>query len=139
MILITIAFVVFLTLIVIVANLGLGTTYFPFMYGVPGGDKLGHFLLIGILSFLVNYVLKTKRIKILSRFVLLGNIIVLVIVTIEEITQIFLIYRAFSIMDLVFDYLGIFVFGYLADKIYKRHHRHKGKESVNLPAKDESG
>ncbi len=65
--------------------------------------------------------------------------IVLVIVTIEEATQIFLTYRAFSIMDLVFDYLGIFVFGYLADKIIKRHHRQKGTGSVDLPANDESG
>lgn len=113
MLLITILFIIVLILIIVIANLGLGPTFFPFMYEISGADKVGHFLLIGILTFLVNIVLNRKMVKLLSRNVLLGSMIIMVIVTIEEFSQIFLQYRAFSLIDLLFDYLGIFVFGYL--------------------------
>jgi len=120
---ITAGFILFLILIVIVADLGLGLSYFPFIYKIPWGDKLGHFFLMGILSFLVNYVLNTRKVKIFSIYYLLGNIVVIVIVTIEEFSQIFLEFRAFSIVDLIFDYLGIVLFGYIADYFLNRPER----------------
>ncbi|MGB2963556.1 MAG: VanZ family protein [Anaerolineales bacterium] len=122
---ITIVFIVLLILIVIVANLGLGPSFFPFIYQIPGGDKLGHFFLMGILSFLVNIILKTKKIRIFSINFLLGILIVMAIVTIEELSQIFLDYRVFSIIDLVTDYFGIVLFGYLAD--YSLNHQRNQK------------
>ena len=124
--LITITFSVILIIIVIVANLGLGPTFFPIVYKIPWGDKIGHFLLIGTLSFLVNYVLSSRRVSVLSQSILLGSAIVLVIVTIEEFSQIFLDYRSFSIIDLAFDYSGILFFGYLASNIHE--HQLKEKE-----------
>ena len=117
---ITIVFIGFLILFVIIANLGLGSSFFPFIYYIPGGDKLGHFFLMGILSFLVNSVLKTRKIRIFSLNFLLGTLIVIAVVTIEEFSQIFLDYRAFSIIDLLFDYFGIVLFGYLADYLLNR-------------------
>ena len=117
---ITIVFIVFLILIVIIANLGLGPSFFPFIYHIPGGDKFGHFFLMGILSFLVNSVLKTRKIRIFSINLLLGTLIVMTIVTIEEFSQIFLDYRAFSFIDLLFDYFGIVLFGYLAKYLFNR-------------------
>lgn len=99
--------------------------FFPFIYQIPGGDKLGHFFLMGILSFLVNIILKTKKIRIFSINFLLGILIVMAIVTIEELSQIFLDYRVFSIIDLVTDYFGIVLFGYLAD--YSLNHQRNQK------------
>ena len=122
---ITIVFIVFLITIVIVANLGLIPYLFPFIYQIPGGDKLGHFLLMGILSFLVNSVLKTRKIRIYSISFLLGSLIVMAIVTIEEFSQIFLEFRAFSLIDLLFDYFGIVFFGYLAEYLQNRQPDHK--------------
>lgn len=122
---ITIVFIVLIILIIIVANLGLGPSFFPFIYQIPGGDKIGHFFLMGILSFLVNSVLKTRKIRIFSINFLLGILIVMAIVTIEEVSQIFLDYRAFSIIDLVFDYFGIVLFGYLADYLLNLHRNQK--------------
>ncbi len=116
----TILFIMLLILVVIVANLGLGSSFFPFIYKISGGDKLGHFFLMGIFSFLVNYVLNTRKIQLFSINFLLGSFIVLSIVTIEEFSQIFIKNRAFSILDLIFDYTGIFVFGqfsaYISDR-----------------------
>jgi VanZ family protein len=108
---VTIVFIVFLILIVIIANLGLGPSFFPFVYRIPGGDKLGHFFLMGILSFLLNSVLKTRKFQIFAINFLVGSLIVMAIVTIEEFSQKFLEFRAFSIIDLLFDYTGIIVFG----------------------------
>ncbi len=113
-------FILVLILIVVIANLGLGSTYFPFIYSIPGLDKIGHFFLMGVLSFLVNFLLKAKKVQILSFSFLLGSLVVILVVALEELSQLFLIYRAFSWLDLVFDLGGIFLGGQLAAWLKKR-------------------
>ena len=108
------AFIIALFLIVVIANLGLGSTYFPFIYSIPGLDKIGHFFLMGVLSFLINFLLKTKKIRLLSLDILLGSLVVVLVVTLEELSQIFLVYRAFSWLDLVFDLGGVVLGGQVA-------------------------
>lgn len=110
----TAVFIMVLIMIVIIANLGLGSTYFPFIYNIPGFDKIGHFFLMGVLSFLINLLFKAKRIHLSSLDILLGSLVVFLVVTLEELSQLFLIYRAFSWLDLVFDLGGIFIGGQLA-------------------------
>lgn len=112
-------FFLVLILIVIIANLGLGQIYFPFVYNVPGLDKIGHFLLMGMLSFLVNLLLECKRVSLIKLSFLAGNLWVAILVTLEEFSQIFLVYRAFSVVDLVFDLGGIFLGGRLAARLRK--------------------
>jgi len=114
------AFIIVLFLIVVIANLGLGSTYFPFIYSIPGLDKIGHFLLMGVLSFLINLLFKAKRIQISSLDILLGSLVVILVVTLEELSQLFLIFRAFSWVDLVFDFGGVFLGGQLAAWLIKR-------------------
>lgn len=116
----TVLFIILLVLIILAANLGLGPVLFTFLDGIPGGDKLGHFVLMGILSFLVNYLLGGKRIHIRSIHIPTGTAIVMAIVTLEEISQIFLEHRGFSLGDLFFDYAGIIIFGYLAEFLHRR-------------------
>jgi len=113
-------FILVLILIVVIANLGLGSTYFPFIYIIPGLDKIGHFLLMGVLSFLINLLFKAKRIQISSLDILLGSLVVILVVTLEELSQLFLIFRAFSWVDLVFDFGGVFLGGQLAAWLIKR-------------------
>ena len=108
------AFIIALFLIVVIANLGLGSTYFPFIYSIPGLDKIEHFFLMGVLSFLINFLLKTKKIRLLSLDILLGSLVVVLVVTLEELSQIFLVYRAFSWLDLVFDLGGVVLGGQVA-------------------------
>ena len=132
---ITIGFIVFLIFVVIIANLGLLPSFFPFIYQIPGGDKIGHFFLMGLLSLFVNIALKTKKVRLLSKNILLGSLIVMAVVTIEEFSQIFLEYRSFSIIDLLFDFFGIIIFGYLAD--YLHHHKNNkvSQNGKNFPDK----
>jgi VanZ family protein len=110
-------FFLVLILMVIIANLGLGQIYFPFVYNVPGLDKIGHFLLMGMLSFLVNLLLEGRRVSLIKMNILAGNLWVAIIVTLEELSQIFLVYRAFSLVDLAFDLGGIFLGGRLAARL----------------------
>ena len=106
-------FILVLSLIVLIANLGLGIEYFPFIYTIPGLDKIGHFILMGILSFLVNLLFKAEKIQLLSKEFLIGSLVVILVVSLEEISQLFLIYRAFNWVDLAFDLGGIFLGGRL--------------------------
>src|SRR5688572_30509095 len=71
---------------------------------VPGGDKLGHFLLMGLLSFLLNASLRCRELDVRVTHVLLGSVIVSIVVTLEEVSQIFMQYRSFDLVDLLFDY-----------------------------------
>jgi len=111
-------FILVLILIVVIANVGLGSTYFPFIYSIPGLDKIGHFFLMGVFSFLINLLLKAKKIQFSSLNFLLGSLVVFLVVTFEELSQLFLIYLSW--LDLVFDLGGVFLGGQLAAWLKKR-------------------
>ena len=113
----TAVFILLLILIIIIANLGLGPTYFSFIYLIPGGDKIGHFFLMGFLSYLINSLMNFRTLRLLSKDFLMGSFIVMGVVTMEEFSQLFLKNRAFSVIDLLFDYAGIFVFGQISAMI----------------------
>ena len=98
-----------------------GTRYLlNFVGNIPYGDKLGHFLLMGGFSFLLNMVLDAREFRLWKFRYLLGSVIVLTIVTLEEISQMFVGGRTFDWSDLLFDFLGIFLFGELARIICRR-------------------
>ena len=115
----TIAFVVFLIGVVIVANLGLGPVAFQFLRYIPGGDKTGHFVLMGLLSLLVNLSFGAKRVTVAGLPLLKGSLIVIAVVTVEEVSQLLLKYRGFDLLDLAMDYLGIVAFGVLAEHLVR--------------------
>lgn len=113
-------YIFILAVIIFIANRR-GTRFLLDFVGIiPYGDKLGHFLLMGGFSFLLNLVLNARTFRIWKFNYLLGSLIVLVVVTIEEISQIFVSGRTFDWSDLVFDFLGIFIFGELAKFICQR-------------------
>jgi len=81
---------------------------------LPYGDKVGHFLLMGMFSLVVNLVLQARTVRVWKLSYLLGSLIVLAIVTTEEFSQIFIRGRSFDLTDLAADFSGIIVFGELA-------------------------
>lgn len=85
-----------------------------FMGNIPFGDKLGHFFLMGFLSFLINLILQARTWGLGKIRYLLGSLIVFIVVTIEEISQLYVRGRTFDLTDLVADLAGILVFGELA-------------------------
>jgi hypothetical protein len=85
-----------------------------FVGNIPFGDKLGHFFLMGIFSFLVNLVLQARTVGFDKIRYLLGSLIVFIIVGLEEFSQLFVRGRSFDLTDLLADSLGILFFGELA-------------------------
>jgi len=91
-----------------------GTSYFAFVGLLPFGDKIGHFCLMGMFSLVVNLGLNARTISLWKLRYLLGSLIVLTVVTIEEFSQIFIRGRGFDLGDLLADAAGIFIFGEIA-------------------------
>jgi hypothetical protein len=81
---------------------------------IPYGDKWGHFCLMGLLAFFVNILIVCDKFKVFGLSFLKGSAIILVIVTLEEVSQIWVVNRTFEFLDLTADYLGILVFGQIA-------------------------
>ncbi len=110
-------YVFILAVIVFLAD-SKGTRYMlNFVGNIPYGDKIGHFFLMGGFSFLLNLVLNAKIFRLRKIKFPLGSLIVLIVVTIEEFSQIFISGRSFDWNDLIFDFLGIFTFGKIAKYI----------------------
>ncbi|MEK7723980.1 MAG: VanZ family protein [Acidobacteriota bacterium] len=110
----TVCYILILAGIIFIANRRSTAYILGFVGSIPFGDKLGHFFLMGILSFLVNLILDARDFGFGKIRYLLGSLIVAVIVTIEEFSQLFIRGRSFDWTDLVADFLGILVFGELA-------------------------
>lgn len=74
-------------------------------------DKVGHFFLIGLAALMLNFLLQAKRIKLFEIPLLLGSVIVAILMTLEELRQVPLTNRSFELLDIFYNFAGIFVFG----------------------------
>src|SRR5688572_20320034 len=95
-----VAFVAFLIALVALADSGHGRQLFLLAAKVPAGDKIGHFLLFGTLSFLVNLILRGAEFRLWTIAFRKGSAIVASIVTVEEFSQLFFRSRSFDLGDL---------------------------------------
>jgi len=102
--------------IVAAANLGWVEAAFAWFRQMPGADKLAHFVLLGGMSLLLNLSLGGARVPIFGRGVLLGSLLLLILVTVEELSQLWISTRTFSLTDLACNYLGIALCGRLAKR-----------------------
>ncbi|MEQ9307322.1 MAG: VanZ family protein, partial [Marinoscillum sp.] len=83
----SILFFTFICLIIFMADTDHDSWILKIPKIIPYGDKLGHFLLYGIMAFLLNTTLNYRRIKVLKVSFLLGALIVLGFAIAEEFTQ----------------------------------------------------
>ncbi|HEX8174524.1 MAG TPA: VanZ family protein [Pyrinomonadaceae bacterium] len=109
-----IVYALFLALLVFMADHKQYQFIFRVVRQTPYADKAGHFLLMGVLSLLVNLALSCRKTRIGKLSLLTGSLVVAVVVTLEEFSQIFVRYRSFDPVDLLCDYAGIILFGLLA-------------------------
>ena len=82
-----------------------------FLYNFPYGDKVGHFLLMGALTFFIclPFALSERR-RTKKRTAILIAILI-IIITLEEISQHFFSSRSMDVVDLLCSYAGILFFG----------------------------
>jgi polysaccharide biosynthesis protein VpsQ len=104
-------FFIFVAGIIIGNNLGRFRSIIGWVGNLPFGDKWGHLILIGTLTFLLNYALNGQMLKIGRLKILMGCSIVAVGMTIEEFSQMWIPSRTFDLVDLSANYLGITIAG----------------------------
>ena len=94
----------FVAYIVYSADQGSMPAVIKHLYDYPNGDKLGHFLLMGSLAFVVALALP-------ERWKLRGLLILAGLLTLEECSQMLFPRRTFDLLDLACSLAGIAVFG----------------------------
>lgn len=87
-------------------------------HSVPFGDKIGHFLLFGILALLMNMALRFKQVDLRFRTFHLGSLVVFAFAAIEECTQLAFQSRTFDLLDVLFDLLGIGILSSISFRSY---------------------
>ena len=115
----TILFAVFILLIIVLADTGTLSTLF--IARIPYADKVGHFVLYGILALLINMTL-FRSLPNRSRkwIVVMSGLLLILIIGLEEFSQRYFAERTFSLADLTASYLGVVFFSWLAVKTKKQ-------------------
>jgi polysaccharide biosynthesis protein VpsQ len=110
----TVLFALFIILIIVLADLGkLGIL--QTLNQIPLGDKAGHFILYGILIFLVNLTLfRSSPFQSRTRIAVTSDLILALLIGLEEFSQRNFPSRTFDLGDLTASYLGLLFFSWLA-------------------------
>jgi hypothetical protein len=85
-----------------------------FVNQIPGRDKTVHFVVMGLFVAVVMFSVPERRARIGSFGIPATIPLVLVLVTLEELSQIWLAHRRFALDDLISSYAGVAAFGALA-------------------------
>ena len=93
----SIFYALFLVLIIVLADSGHTNFIFSTLAQIPWGDKLGHFFLMGVMAYLLTLATHAERLTIHGKSVLKGSFWLAIIVTMEEVSQIWLANRGFSL------------------------------------------
>lgn len=104
------SFFLFICWIIYLADTGQSSLFFQLVRSIPYGDKIGHAVLYGVLTLLLNISLKYQTIPLLFCRVQAGSLSVLIFAVIEELTQWALPNRAFDLADILADLVGIVLF-----------------------------
>ena len=116
----TALFALFIILVIVLADIDrLGVL--EVLYRFPYGDKVGHFILYGILTLLVNLTaLRSSRFSDPKRAALTWTLVLALLVAAEEFSQRYFANRTFSLSDLAFGYAGMSLGMWLAWKIDRK-------------------
>jgi len=110
----TFSFFSFITWMVIQADMDKENIIMKVGHAIPWGDKIGHFILFGLLALLLNIALKFKQVRIYKRVFHLGSVIVFSFAVAEEFSQLAFSTRTFDVIDMLFDLFGIGVLSSVA-------------------------
>ena len=114
-----IAFGSFLAYLVYSANSGTFPEVLTFYKRIAYGDTLGHFCLMGTFAFLAVWATRARSTNIAGFRMPIGAAVVLIIVILEEFSQLLVSRRSFSLTDLAADVLGITILGWIATLLFR--------------------
>ncbi len=102
------SFFIFLLFVAFWADTGSMPTVFKALYAFPNGDRLGHFMLYGMLAYLLMMAFPFSRVRVGRWALPLGIVLALGVATLEEASQLFIASRTPDLVDLAAGYLGIY-------------------------------
>jgi polysaccharide biosynthesis protein VpsQ len=118
---IAVLFSIFIIAVVVLADMGNLPHSIRRIYDFPNGDKLGHFILFGLLTFFVTRAFLTSfPTRPRSLVALSTGLLLTLLITVEEYSQQLFSSRTFDLTDLLASLLGLLVGGWMALKIMKR-------------------
>lgn len=97
----------FIVWLIFQADMDKDNLFMTIAHEIPYGDKIGHFLLFGILALLINKALNYRMIRRYNIRLYLGSVIVFVFAFCEECSQLAFETRKFDVVDMLFDLFGI--------------------------------
>lgn len=100
-------FAAFLIAMVVVADRGQGSQWWPFVERIPYSDKLGHIALFGTLGFLCNLAFPSRRLGFRPLIFTLTTLILFTIISLEELSQAFVPSRTLDLFDWLADLIGL--------------------------------
>ena len=115
----SIGFLLFIIWIIYLANTGSNSVFFDFVKTLPLGDKIGHFILFGFLTFICIIASKYRSFQFVGIQIYYPAIFIFVFVVLEEISQIYISSRTFDLTDLASDVIGIVIASIIAKKTKK--------------------
>ena len=118
------AFATFITISTLVST---RKDWFGFVYDVPGGDKSFHFVGMGLLSFFMVLGFSSLTTNSRRRGPVAMVTAIALLVTLDELIQLAIPSRTFSISDLAWSLAGVVVFGVAATAIQWIRQRCHGK------------
>ena len=114
------AFSIFIIVVIVLADMGTLPGLIRGLYDFPNGDKLGHFILYGILSLLLNLAFTLRPGLNLSHIILIVSLILALLIGLEEWSQSLFGSRSMDIVDLLASYAGVTMAAFAAWRIRKR-------------------
>jgi len=113
-----ILFALFILLIIVLADMGTLPQYLGFLKKIPFGDKVGHFLLYGILTLLIDLTLFRSLPNQSPKLIAVSSgLILALIIGVEEFSQQYFSNRTFDLIDLLASYLGVIFFSWVALRV----------------------
>ena len=114
------AFIGFFIIIVGIADRGEGDQWWAFIGRIPYGDKVGHLGLTGVLALLCNLAVPPGPSTRLTRFFTLTTLLLLLVLSLEELSQAFIPARTCDFFDWLADLAGLTLGQSAASKLRRR-------------------
>ena len=93
--------------LLLLTDLGLIPEISAFLHGGFGRDKVAHFVLVGLFAWLFNSVFSLGYINLARLRIFVGTVVIVAVLTLEELTQLWIPTRHFELLDLLAGYLGM--------------------------------
>ena len=114
-----IIYTLIILLIIFMADKGDYKWFFNAIHGIPYADKFGHFILIGLLTLFINLAINCASFEYLNRRWLIASVTIFILISLEEVSQLFFINRHFDWGDLIANWIGIAFFSWVALRLVR--------------------